>query len=369
MTRAALAAGSAATIAPGAPRALDLRPGSGPPDVAISVRGVSKRFVARRSLRDMLRHPLRRTFQQALRNVSCDIYAGEFFGLLGPNGAGKTTLFKTLATFITPDVGTAVVGGHDLGSHPEAVRQLVTPAVADERSLRWRLTARENLRLYARLYDVPFDQIDNRVGELLEAVGLHDTGYKLVGEFSTGMKQRLLIARALIPRPRILLLDEPTRGLDPVLARNFRRFLREEIGARQGCTVLLATHNAEEAFELCDRVAILERGRLLVVGSAETLQETFAHHRYRVWTRTPQHRAFDELERLGAVQTAPAERSAEEGWATLELELPRGSECAAEILAFLAAAGAVIARFERVSMSLADLIERVVQSSKEGQHG
>src|SRR5204863_6895213 len=107
-------------------------------------------------------------------------------GLLGPNGAGKTTLFKTLATLISPDQGSATVAGHDLSIEAHIVRRLVTPAIADERSLRWRLTARENLRLYATLYEVPKKELNTRVDELLAAVGLESTGHKLVGQFSTG---------------------------------------------------------------------------------------------------------------------------------------------------------------------------------------
>jgi ABC-2 type transport system ATP-binding protein len=337
-------------------------------DVAVSIRGVSKRFVARRSFREMLRHPFHRAYQQALVDVSCDVQTGEFFGLLGPNGAGKTTLFKTLATLITPDAGSVQVAGHDLGSEPAIVRQLVTPAIADERSLRWRLTARENLRLYAVLYGLTKREVGTRVDELLEAVGLHDTRHKLVGQFSTGMKQRLLIARALIPRPRILLLDEPTRGLDPLLARSFRRFLREEIGRRQGCTVLLATHNAEEAFDLCDRVGILDRGRLLVVGRAAELRERFGHQRYRVWTRTPLHPAFDDLPTAGVERIGVDERSGEDGWAAVELELSGGSGRAADVVRRLVHDGVAIARFERAATSLADLIEHVVEASRKGSY-
>jgi ABC-type multidrug transport system ATPase subunit len=358
---------------PGSVRAVELESGpviSAPAssDAIVSIRGLSKRFIARRSLRDALRHPFRRTYQQALNDVSCEVGTGEFFGLLGPNGAGKTSLFKILATFISPDQGTAMVAGYDLRTHAETVRRLVTPAVADERSLRWRLNARENLRLYATLYGVPSRQIDARVGELLEAVGLQETGHKMVGEFSTGMKQRLLIARALIPRPRILLLDEPTRGLDPVLARNFRHFLREEIGRRQGCTVLLATHNAEEALELCDRVAILDRGRLLVVGSADALTEKYGHQRYRVWTRAPEHGGFGDLANRGIARLMPERRVAEDGWTIVELEFRGGAETASAVVSHLVDAGASIARFERVAMSIADLIEQVVQRSREVGH-
>ena len=336
-------------------------------DVAITLRSVSKRFALRRSMFEILRHPWNWTYQQALRDVTCEITTGEFFGLLGPNGAGKTTLFKILATFVTPDSGTAVIGGHDVRTSSDAVRHLVTPAVADERSLKWRLTARENLRLFATLYGVPAGEMRRRVDEVLHAVGLHETGLKLVGEFSTGMKQRLLIARSLIPRPRVLLLDEPTRGLDPLLARNFRHFLRDEIGRKQGCTVLIATHNAEEAFELCDRVGILDRGQLLVVGAAGALRDRFGHERYRVWTRHPMHPCLDELARLGIRRTA-ADIPSDDGWTIVELEVAGTMDDAARLVRHMVDRGLSVARFERGTTSLADLIERVVQRAQGSRH-
>jgi ABC-2 type transport system ATP-binding protein len=344
--------------------ARDLRgEGGAAPDMAISLRAVSKRFVERRSLLQTVRRPFDRRYHQALREVTCDIPAGEFFGLLGPNGAGKTTLFKIVSNFVTPDGGSVLVHGVDARVDPGQVRSLVTPAVADERSLRWRLTAKENLRLFATLYGVPAAELDGRVAELLEAVGLHETGTKMVGQFSTGMKQRLLIARALIPRPRVLILDEPTRGLDPLLARSFRTFLKEEVGRRHGCTVLVATHNAEEAFELCDRVGVLDRGRLLVVGEASRLREQFGHPLYRVWTSTPQHRAFEEIERRGLARLAADERVREDGWTLVDIELSGDIETAAAVIQLLVSLGAVVGRFERVGTSLADLIERVVMSA------
>src|SRR5690606_10731394 len=151
-------------------------------------------------------------------HVSFDVNTAEFFGLLGANGAGKTTLFRMLGTQLLPDGGTAQIDGRDIVRESRAVRELLTPVVADERSLNWRLTASENLDLFATLYGIPREQRRARVRELLERVELHEAGSKMVGTFSSGMKQRLLIARALLPNPRVLLLDEPTRSLDAVSA-------------------------------------------------------------------------------------------------------------------------------------------------------
>ncbi|HEX7941895.1 MAG TPA: hypothetical protein VF488_08805, partial [Gemmatimonadaceae bacterium] len=157
---------------------------------------------------------------------------------------------------------------------------------------------------------------------------------------------------------------EPTRSLDPISARAFRAFLRDEISGRQRCTVLLATHNAEEALELCDRVAVLDRGRLLAAGTAERLSRDIGDERYRLWTKDPRHPGIAALAERG-VATGVVERGVdEEGWTRLEMEIPGGPERAAQVVAFLVEQGVSVARFERVSLSLADLIERIVQRGR-----
>jgi ABC-2 type transport system ATP-binding protein len=192
-------------------------------------------------------------------------------------------------------------------------------------------------------------------------VGLDDTGEKMVGSFSSGMKQRLLIARALIASPRVLLLDEPTRSLDPVSARRFRAFLHDEIVGRQKCTVLLATHNAEEALELCDRVAILNRGQLLAAGTAQSIASEMGNERYRLWTSDPDHPGITALAERGVVEEITTRESDDPGWTVLEMDVPGGLGRAAQVVAFLTEQGVPIARFEYVELSLADLIERVVE--------
>jgi ABC-2 type transport system ATP-binding protein len=293
-----------------------------------------------------------------VQDVSFQANAGEFLGLLGPNGAGKTTLLKMLSTLVLPDEGTATVDGYDVVRHPHAVRSRVSPCLAQERSLHFRLTARQNLEVYADLQGVSRSERSTRVGEVLAAVSLADTGDKLVGQFSSGMLQRLLIARALITRPSLLLLDEPTRSLDPLSAREFRGFLREELVRQRGCAVILATHNADEAFELCDRVGVLHHGRLLASGVAREMAREFLGVRYMLVTTEPGHPAFAALAATGAavVETRPADG---EGWLAVTLRLEPDMDPSA-VLSQLAAAGVRIASFEAVRASLADLIEGVV---------
>ncbi|MBA3553266.1 MAG: ABC transporter ATP-binding protein [Gemmatimonadales bacterium] len=335
-------------------------------EVVIRLEGLAKRFPVRRTWAELLRHPTRRTSQVALEDVTCSVGRGEFFGLLGPNGAGKTTLFKVLATLVLPDSGTATVDGYDVVRQAGAVRRMLAPVITDERSLHWRLSARENLLLYARLQGLRGAQVNRRVDEVLHTVGLEPAHRAMAGGLSSGMKQRLLIARALLPEPRVLLLDEPTRSLDPLAARSFRAFLRDELSGRQGCTVLLATHNTEEALELCGRVAILDRGRLLAVGAAEELSREFVGDRYRVWARGPWQGVMSALVSAGLVREYASLPAGAEGWIQLDLRIDGALDGAAETLRALAGAQVDVARFERVGATLADLIGRVVARKRAG---
>jgi ABC-2 type transport system ATP-binding protein len=328
----------------------------------VSVRALTKRFRVRRSWREIAKRPLTQTLQTSVDNVSFDVQAGEFFGLLGPNGAGKTTLLKMLATFILPDEGEVRIDGYDAAREPDAVRARVAPVIANERSLYWRLTARENLELFAHLWRVPSRQVPKRIEDVLQVVGLVDTGRKMVGQFSSGMLQRLLIARALLPEPRVLLLDEPTRSLDPVSAREFRRFLREELSARRNCAVIIATHNADEALELSTRLGVMNAGKLLAIGTARDLVHRVGDDRYVVWTQTPDHPALLGFDRLNMAATEESLRS---GWTPVSVRAVGGEHASAEVLAQLVRAGVAVSRFERANVSLAELIEAVIRTAPE----
>jgi ABC-2 type transport system ATP-binding protein len=344
------------------------RPGTRSSDPILRGEGLAKHFPVRRSWAELLRHPFRREYTSALRGVTFEVGAGEFFGLLGPNGAGKTTLFKILSTLILPDSGTAVIAGSDIVRDPAVVRRNLTPVIADERSLHWRLSARENLRLFASLHGLRGRTAEGRVQELLQVVDLGDTGEKLVGAFSSGMKQRLLIARALLSRPRVLLLDEPTRSLDPISARGFRRFLREEIAGHQGCSVLLATHSAEEALDLCDRLAVLHQGELLALGPAEELARRFGDERYRLWLREDERWSPALLENQPGLRLIElhSDNGSGDGWARVYIEVRGGRDRTAAVLAELSSAGVAVAGLERLDLTLADLLERIVMQGAGG---
>jgi ABC-2 type transport system ATP-binding protein len=330
----------------------------------IRIESLTKRFAVRRRLRAVLRHPRRVQFAEALHRISCTVDRGEFFGLLGPNGAGKSTLFKLLSTLILPDEGNASIDGYDVVRDASEIRTIVGLVNSEERSLNWRLSARENLRFYASLFHLRGIELRRRVEDVLATVDLSDTGNRMVGQFSSGMRQRLLIARTLLPRPRVLLLDEPTRSLDPIAARQFRGFLRRELVEGQGCTVLLATHNADEAMHLCDRVAILHRGRLLAHGPVRELSQELGGTRFQVRTSTPTHPAFHRLAREGLVKSV-ARLPDTEGWGVVEFVACGSLDRSTEILSALVHQGVEVSQFHRSQPALADVIETFVRREPE----
>ncbi|HEC79585.1 MAG TPA: ATP-binding cassette domain-containing protein [candidate division WOR-3 bacterium] len=199
---------------------------------------------------------------RAVDQVSFEIKEGELFGLLGPNGAGKTTLIKCISTLLIPDSGTAVVGGADVLKDPLGVRRLIGVLTGGERSLYWKLTPVENLKYFAALYGVSRKKTAERIDYLLELMDLKNKANERVEKLSSGMKQKLSIARTLIHDPPILLIDEPTLGLDPYFARFIRGFIKDELHKRLGKTILLTTHYMDEADELCERIAFMYNGKI-----------------------------------------------------------------------------------------------------------
>ena len=348
--------------------ATDEHRGTGPGPVPgeaplVRVTELWKSFAAPRSLGDVLRQPFHAPRVPAVVDVSLDVHAGEFVGLLGPNGAGKTTLLKVLATLIAPDRGTASVVGHDVVRDASGVRRVIAPVLANERSLYWRLSAHENLELFAALLRLPKPETASRVADALDVVGLRDTGRKMVGQFSAGMMQRLLVARALLGHPRVLLLDEPTRSLDPTAAHSFRTFLREELAARRRCAVLIATHRTEEAFELCDRVVVMHRGRVAAEGRAAVLGEALLGSRYAVWTPAPNHECLTELVVTGRARRVAARSEGDGRWWRVDLEIDGGDDAAQDVLRMLVTSGVPVSRFERVVTPLGEMMERAIGRS------
>ncbi|NNU79926.1 ABC transporter ATP-binding protein [Halovulum dunhuangense] len=246
---------------PNEPSAGTARPGDGAP--VVRVEGVVRRYG--------------RTL--ALDGVSLTIGAGEMFALLGPNGAGKTTLISILCTLLAPDGGTATICGHDVTRSPRKARETLG-VVFQEPSLDGKLTVEENLDFHGRMYRMPRAQRRARIAEMLELVELSDMRGRIVRSLSPGMKRRLEIARALIHDSRVLILDEPTVGLDPQSRDRIWAYLAEA-RIRRGMTIIVTTHYIEEV-EGCDRICIIDRGKVLALDTPDALRAAHGREVLRV---------------------------------------------------------------------------------------
>ena len=211
----------------------------------------------------------------AVDHISFEVEEGEIFGFLGANGAGKTTTVMMLATALNPSYGSATVCGYDIYREKDKVREHIA-ILFQEPSLDINLTARENLEFHAQLYHLPSKARKKRISEALELVGLAEKGNMLVKYYSGGMQRRLEIARCMLTAPRILFLDEPTLGLDVQTRRLLWDYVKK-LNHEQGTTVVLNTHYVEEADRLCDRVALLERGKIVTMGAPKALKDSLGN--------------------------------------------------------------------------------------------
>lgn len=207
----------------------------------------------------------------AVDTLNFTVGQGEVFGLLGPNGAGKTTTLSMLCTILKPTSGTAIVNGYDITEQPSQVRRSIG-IVFQEPSIDDRLTGRENLEMHADLYGVPKREQRKRIENVLELVELHDKADLLMRTYSGGMRRRLEIARGFIHYPKVLFLDEPTLGLDPQTRGHIWTYI-SELSEREGITIILTTHYMEEADNLCDRVAIIDYGKIVALDEPDRLKE------------------------------------------------------------------------------------------------
>ena len=242
-------------------------------DRAISIHNLSKTYpVPFTRIRALFRRPVKEPVE-ALRDVSFEINTGEIFGLIGRNGAGKTTLTKIVATLVQPTTGSVAVRGHDSVNDDEQVRREIGLSTAEERSFYWRLTAEQNLLFFARLHGLSDRVANQRIKELFAKLELDEVARRRFGELSTGNKQRLAVARALLSSPRVLLLDEPTRSLDPLAAQRMREMIRSLAQQDPPVTILFTSHNLAEVETLCARVTIISRGRIRAIDTPKNLRD------------------------------------------------------------------------------------------------
>ena len=240
--------------------------------MTIQINGLHMHYPLPRRYREYLLHPLRpRTTIHALCNISMTIENGDRVAILGPNGAGKTTLLKLIGGLLLPTAGTISVHGNDTCADNDRARALVGYVMNEERSLYWRLTARQNLQFFGALNNLFGEDLRERIDSLLNLVDLQQAADREVGRFSSGMKQRLAIARGLLCMPPILIMDEPTRALDPLAAAEVRTLISHKIGAGNGTTLFIATHRLEEVPALCNKLCVVCQGEVLAMQSVHNI--------------------------------------------------------------------------------------------------
>jgi ABC-2 type transport system ATP-binding protein len=256
----------------------------------------------------------------ALAGVTLEVWPGELFGLLGPNGAGKTTLIKILTTLLTPTRGVARVDGLDVVSQPEAIRPRINMVSGGESSGYGLLTIRENLWLFSQLYGVPGGVARQHIEAILDVVGLTDRADTKISHLSTGLRQKMNFCRGFVTDPKILFLDEPTLGLDVTAARSIRGFLRHWLAERPERTLLLTTHYMSEADELCDRVAIIDHGRVLACDTPAALKRQVQRHVLFEIALTPGDQTWEDLGALPGVHRCAVHRGPDASVVKVDLE-------------------------------------------------
>ncbi len=234
-------------------------------DTVINVENLRKTFYSIRGFWKREKHPV-----EAVKDISFSIRKGELFGMVGPNGAGKTTTVKMLSTLLLPTGGKASIFGYDIVKDTYQIRPRIGFTFGGNRGLYGRLSALDNLKYFAELYKLAPETIERRIKELLEIVGLTGREKDRVETFSSGMQQRLHLARAMLHDPDMIFLDEPTVGIDPIGAREIRSLVKELV--RRGKTILLTTHYMYEAEELCDRIAVVNHGRIVALDTPAALK-------------------------------------------------------------------------------------------------
>jgi len=324
---------------------------------AIKTLNLSKRFPLTKRYRELILNPFCHPETAALDDINVHVNDGEVFGVLGPNGSGKTTLIKILSTLILPTSGTAFVNGMDVTRKEKEIKRTIGYVVSDERSFFWRLSGRQNLRFFASLNNIPAKKAEGKLKEVTALMGLEKEIDLAFQNYSSGNKQKIAIARGLLTDPRILLLDEPTRNLDPASAYKLRHFIKHTLVKESGKTVLIATNNMEETEDICDRVAFIRDGRVIKTGTIEDVKRT-GKERYNLSLLTT-------LEKLKSITRPPCFASdivsispagtVKDGKVVMTVEVKPEEEHISDVIEFLVGHGIRIEFCERRKKGLHQL--------------
>jgi ABC-2 type transport system ATP-binding protein len=286
----------------------------------------------------------------ALDDISFEVKKGEIFGLLGPNGAGKSTTLRILSTLARPTKGTATIGGYDIVKEDTEVRKLI--GIVSEKMIMYdRLTARENLWFFGNLFEIPSDVLTQRIDELLDLVQLTKWKNAQVGTFSTGMRQRMNVIRALLNMPRVLFLDEPTLGLDPQSSVEIREFVKK-LNRENGTTIIVTTHTMVDADMLCDRIAIIDHGKVVALDTSTNLKKLISGGDRTVLKLGLVNLTADLLETL---RTLDCVQSVSEENSTHVRLIARGDDAFDNVIDAVRRKGGKIASIENLQPTLEDV--------------
>lgn len=301
----------------------------------------------------------------AVDDVSLDIKERELFGLLGPNGAGKTSIIKMLSTLLIPDKGTATVHGWDILKDPFNVRMSIGLTLSSERQLYWKLSARENLEYFASLYLIHHKEIPSRVESVLSKLQLSDQEDMLVENFSSGNKQKVALARALLNDPPILFLDEPTIGLDPSFSQSFRSLIKSTINKKENKTILLTTHYMDEADQLCDRIAFIDRGRIVALDTPRNLKRSIDEK--EIITLVLSHVPPELIEQIQSLEEVTAvEEFERDQHPALKVYTDSASACMQEIIGIVTSKKSQVLSFATSKPTLEDVFIKITGSGLNG---
>ena len=329
---------------------------------AIETRALTKKFQYGQTLIGALKRK-RPEEIPALADVSLQVPEQDVFGLIGPNSSGKTTLINILCTSLIPTSGAAYVGGFDVTKHPESTRPLIGLVTSNERSFYWRLSGRENLRFFASLYKLQYKSVSGWIEELIDGLDLKSFASRRFDSYSTGVRQRFAVARALLHKPRILFMDEPTKGLDPIAAATFIGVIRQKIIHTWNPTVLITSHNLREIEQLCGSLAILHKGRIVCSGRVEELErDAVPYETYNLIVGNIEDRVLDSIGKLPGVLGVDASRA--NGNVDLAIRLKRSGESISPVLRLVLSNGGEIYRCNQSAASLESVFNHVISPSE-----
>ncbi|MBU1627111.1 ABC transporter ATP-binding protein [bacterium] len=323
-----------------------------------------KLYPVPRRYSEMILHPFSFKKVLAVDGISIDIEQNEIFGLLGPNGAGKTTLIKMLVGLVFPTSGFAEICGIDIVKNLDQAKLKVGCVLSEERSFFWRLTGRQNLEFFATLYNLNKNVAKARIDYLFELVDLRNKENEQFMSYSTGMKQKMAIARGLLINPEILFMDEPTKSLDPYMASKLRNFVKDEIVVKLGKTVFLATHNLQDVEDMCTKIAIISKGKIKAVGTINEISKVIdSQKKFQIITLNFKDEVKNYLDRIKDIQMDSVTKC-EGSHYEITFRTDKENEVVPHITKMLVDNGLMIMTIKEVERSLTEVFSRIVEDKK-----